>query len=246
MNKRVLLGVGGGLLLVLGLVVGVIAGPSLQALAAGGQASAAAATPTAGNYCQLYEQTVSSKLGVSQSQLESANKDALQAVINKMYADGKMTAAQKAQAEQELKQYATNPCAALQAAAQARQAQGSGAGASSSQTQLIGGARTALLTAVAGAMNISASALQSELSSGKTVAQVITEKGASKSAVDTAYLKSAQSQLSAAVSKGALSQSQSSMAYSFIQQSVASGDYPLLDKGSAFGGMLPASMMSGQ
>src|SRR5487761_2593766 len=202
MNKRVLLGVGGGLLLVLGLVVGVIAGPSLQALAAGGQASAAAATPTA----------------------------------------GKMTAAQKAQAEQELKQYATNPCAALQAAAQARQAQGSGAGASSSQTQLIGGARTALLTAVAGAMNISASALQSELSSGKTVAQVITEKGASKSAVDTAYLKSAQSQLSAAVSKGALSQSQSSMAYSFIQQAVASGDYPLLDKGSAFGGMLPASM----
>ena len=243
MSKRVLLGVGGGLLLAVGLAIGVILGPSLQALAAGGQASAAkATTPTVGGYCQLYLDTVSKDLNKSQSQLETANKDALQAVINQMYADGKLTQAQKAQVEQDLSKYSSDPCAALQAAAQAKQAQA----ASGSQAKAVSGVRTALMTAVAGALNTSSSALQSELSAGKTVAQIITEKGASKSAVDAAYLKAVQAQLANAVSAGTLSKSQSDMAYSFLQQAVASGHYPLLDKGGAYGSMLPASMMAGQ
>lgn len=241
MSKRVWLGVGGGLLLALGLVIGIIAGPSLQALAAGGRASAAKTTPTATDYCQLYEQTVIKDLGVTQSQLESANKDALQAVITKMYADGKMTQAQKAQAEQELSQYANNPCSALKAAQQK-----GAAGASGSQSQAISDARTTLVAAVAGAMHTSASALQTELTSGKSVSQIITEKGASKSAVDAAYLKAAQTQLSKAVSAGSLTQSQSAMASSYLQQAVASGHYPLLDKDSSFGAMAPAGMMIGQ
>lgn len=243
MNKRVLLGVGGGLLLAAGLALGVILGPSLQALAAGGHANAASATtPTASGYCQLYLDTVSKDLGVSQSQLENANKDALQKVIDQMAADGKLTQAQKAKAEQALSKYASNPCVAIQAAAQAKQANN----ATGSQAQAISGARAALVTAVAGALNTSTSALQSELSAGKTVSQIITEKGASKSAVDAAYLKAVQAQLAKAVSAGTLSQSQSDMAYSFIQQTVASGHYPLLDKGGAYGAMLPASMMAGQ
>jgi hypothetical protein len=243
MSKRVVLGVGGGLLLAAGLAIGVILGPSLQALAAGGQANAAAATtPTAGGYCQLYEQTVSKDLGVSQQQLENANKDALQKVINQMAADGKLTQAQKSQAEQELNKYASNPCAAIEAAAQAKQA----SKASGSQAQAISGVRTVIMSAVAGALNTSTSALQSELSAGKTVSQIITEKNASKSAVDAAYLKAVQAQLAKAVSAGSLTQSQSDMAYSFLQQAVASGHYPLLDKGGAYGAMLPSSMMAGQ
>lgn len=243
MNKRVALGLGGGLLLAIGLAIGVILGPSLQALAASRNASAApATTPTVGGYCQLYLDTASKDLGVSQQQLVNANKDALQKVIDQMAADGKLTQTQKARAEQDLSRYAGNPCAALQAAAQAKH----GHGVSGSQSQAISGARATLISAVAGALNTSSSALQSELNAGKTVSQIITEKGASKSAVNAAYLKAVQSQLAKAVSGGKLSQSQSDMMYSFIQQAVASGHYPLLDKGGAYGAMLPASMMAGQ
>lgn len=248
MSKRALLGVGGGLLLALGLVIGVIVGPSLQALAAGSHPSAARTDPTAAGYCQLYEQTIINELGVSQQNLEKANKDALQAVINKMYADGKITQAQQAQAQQQLDEYASNPCAAIQAAMKAK---GGASGPTSGQTQAINNARASILTAVAGAMNTPSATLQSELSAGKTVAQITSEKGASKSAVDAAYLKAAQAQLGKAVSAGALTQAQSDMAYSFLQQSVASGHYPLLDANSgSFGaGMpagLPASMLGGQ
>lgn len=242
MSKRTLIGVGGGLLLAVGLVIGVIVGPSLQALAAGAHPAAAKTTPTATGYCQLYEQTVMKDLGVSQSQLESANKDALQKVIDQMSADGKITPAQKSQAEQALSKYASNPCVALQAAAQQKQAQG----VSASQSQAISSARSDLLAAVAGAMNTSSSTLQSELGAGKTVSQIITEKGASKSAVDTAYMKAVQAELAKAVSAGQLTQAQSDMATTFIQQAVSSGHYPLLDKNDSFSGMLPASMTNGQ
>ena len=211
--------------------------------------SAAKTTPTATGYCQLYEQTVLSNLpGVTQSQLESANQKALQAVINQMYADGKITQAQQAQAQQELTQYAQNPCAALNAIAQAKgAASDTSNGASSGQAQAIQNARGAILSAVAGAMHIPSATLQSELSAGKTVAQITSEKGASKSAVDAAYLKAAQAQLTKAVSDGALTQAQSDMAATLLQQSVASGRYPLLDANSgSFGGSFGAGMLGGQ
>lgn len=244
MNKRVALGVGGGLLLALGLVIGIIVGPSLQALAAGSHPRAATTTPTATDYCQLYEQTALNNLpGVTKSELENANQVALQAVINKMYADGKITQAQQAQAQQELSEYAQNPCAALNAVAKAKGA----TSISSGQAQAIQSARGAILTAVAGAMNIPSATLQSELSAGKTVAQITSEKGASKSAVDAAYLKAAQAQLTKAVSDGALTQAQADMASTLLQQSVASGRYPLLDANSgSFAGALPAGMLGGQ
>lgn len=248
MNKRIALGVGGAVLLALGLVIGMIVGPSLQALAAGAHPNApraAKATPNPNAYCQLYLTTVSHELGKSESDLESANKVAMQAVIDKMYADGTITQAQKAQAEQELSQYASDPCAALQAMASAKSAHGSAA--TSGQAQAVKGARAALLTAVAGALHTSSDALQSELSAGKTVAQVTSEKGASKSAVDSAYLQAAKAQLAKAVSDGALSQTQSDLAYTMVQQSVSSGHYPLLDADNgSFGASLPAGMMSGQ
>lgn len=243
MGKRALLGIGGAALLTLGLVLGIIVGPSLQALAAGSHPRAAQTTPTAAGYCQLYIQTVSSDLGVSPSTLEGANKDGVQKVIDKMYADGQITPAQKAQAEQQLSEYANDPCAAIQAAMKAK---GAHAPASSAQSKALTDARAAITSAVAGALNISPSALQSELKAGKTVAQITSEHGASKSAVDAAYLKAAQAQLSAAVSGGELTQAQSDMAYSLLQQQVSAGHYPLLDANTgSFGSMSPAGMPAG-
>lgn len=251
MGKRALLGIGGAVLLTLGLVLGIIVGPSLQALAAGGRPhTASQATPTAADYCSLYIQTVSQDTGLSPSQLESANQDALQKVIDKMYADGKLTPAQKAQAEQQLAEYAKNPCAAIQAAMKAHGTGATSTGAASSaQAQAVKDARAAIVAAVAGALNITPSALQSELQAGKTVAQITSEHGAKKSAVDAAYLKAAQAQFAKAVSDGSLTQTQSDMAYSLLQQQVSGGHYPLLDanEGSlgSFGSMTPASMPAG-
>jgi hypothetical protein len=225
MRQRILISVGGAALLALGLVVGMIVGPSLQALAAGKQA--AQPQVAKGDYCALYEQTLVKDLGVPQSKLESANKDAMQTVINQMYADGKITQTQKAKAEQSLAQYATNPCAALkQAAAQHQSGQGT-------QSQAMTTARTALETATAKALGISQATLQSDLASGKTVAQLTTAQGVQKSAVDAAYLGAVQSLLKQAVASDNMTQAQSSMAYSYIQTAVAQGQYPLLDKGGA-------------
>jgi hypothetical protein len=230
MRQRIVMAVGGAALMALGLVIGVMAGPSLQALAAGKQTATnvrAQATAAKGDYCALYEQTVESDLSVSQSQLESANKDALQKVINQLYADGKITQAQKTKAEQALNEYATNPCAALnKLVAQHQQGQGQGPAA-------VATARASLVNAVAKALNLTPAALQSDLAGGKTVAQLTAALHAQKSAVDAAYLGAIQALLKQAVSGGVMSQAQSDMGYSYIQQLVAQGHYPLLDKTGA-------------
>lgn len=230
MRKRILVAVGGAALLALGLVVGIIVGPSLQALAAGKQpAQPSAAKVTKGDYCALYVQTVANDLGKSQSQLASANKDALQKVINQMYADGAITQKQKAQAEQSLAQYAADPCAALkQAAAQRQSGQGT-------QSQALTTARTTLETATAKALGISQATLQSDLASGKTVAQLIKTQNVQKSAVDSAYLGAVQGLLKQAVASGDMTQTQSDMASTYIQAAVAQGQYPLLDAKSGAG-----------
>ncbi|HEX8983433.1 MAG TPA: hypothetical protein VF792_11715 [Ktedonobacterales bacterium] len=243
MNNRIVLGIGGGLLLAVGLMIGVILGPSLQALANGSHASAATANPAADPYCQLYEQTVMHDLGVSQSQLESANKDGMQAVINKLYADKKITQAQKAQAEQQLSQYASNPCVALKTLGK----HGAGAGfGGPNNTAAFGAARTAVVSAVASALHLTPATLEADLNNHQTIAQITTAQGVSKSSVDDAYLSAVKSQLATAVSKNELTQAQSDMAYSALQQAVANGRYPLLDgKGGADGMSFPAGMPSG-
>jgi len=228
MRQRILVSVGGAALLAVGLVVGIIVGPSLQALAAGKQAAQPQAAK--GDYCALYVQTVAKDLGKSQSELESANKDAMQTVINQMYADGKITQAQKTKAEQELAKYATNPCAALtQMAAQHK----SGQGAQGAQSQAVTSARTTVEAATAKALGISPAMLQSDLAKGETVAQLIKAQGVQKSAVDTAYLGAVQSLLKQAVTSGQMTQAQSDMAYTYLKSAVAQGHYPLLDRGGA-------------
>jgi hypothetical protein len=229
MRQRVLMSVGGAALLVIGLVIGVMAGPSLQALAAGKQSAKPVTHVTAakGDYCALYEQTLESDLNVSQTQLESANKDALTKVINQLYADGKITAAQKAKAMQALSEYATNPCAALKQM-EAQRGNGQGDGSTALAT-----ARASLFAAVARPLGLTPAALQSDLASGKTVAQLTAAQHAQKSAVDAAYLAAVKALTAKAVSAGVMSQAQSEMAYSYIQQLVAQGHYPLLDKTGA-------------
>src|SRR5215831_17790831 len=100
MHKRVLLGLGIAGVFLAGLLVGGIVSGALPAFASSNAGSASGAAKTKADYCALYEQTLAKDLKISTSDLEKANADALQAVINQMASDGKITAQQKTQLEQ--------------------------------------------------------------------------------------------------------------------------------------------------
>ena len=223
MKKRALLGVAGGLLLVIGVLVGVVFGDNLRALAAGGS-SPAQATATAGDqnsYCQLYIQTLASDLGVSPDKLKSANQDAAQKVINQMASDGKITAAQKDRLTQRLQKYANSPCAFVAARA-------AGRGARNHLQQALAPARSAIESAVANALKISTTTLDSDLAAGQTIPQIATAQKINLSDVNNAYLNAVKAQLASAVSSGKITQPQSDAIYAKVQQAVQNGKYPLL------------------
>src|SRR5215472_5311259 len=83
MRKRIIMSVAGATLFLAGILAGVIISGGIPAFASnrtGGTANVSQShSATATGYCQLYEQTLVSKLGVSESKLESANSAALQA-----------------------------------------------------------------------------------------------------------------------------------------------------------------------
>ncbi|HKT37132.1 MAG TPA: hypothetical protein VJR48_02105 [Ktedonobacterales bacterium] len=228
MRKKVLLGVAGGLLLVVGALAGMIFGDNIRALADSNNTAHAQATPgNRASYCQLYMQTLASDLGTTTDKLKSANQDAAQKVINQLASDGKITAAQKAELTQALQKYGSNPCAYVNL-------HGAGRGLGMELQgirQALAPARAAIQSAVAGALKISTSTLQSDLASGKTISQIATARKVNLSDVNTAYLNAVKSQLSSAVSANKITQAQSDMIYSKVQQAVQNGNYPLLDTG---------------
>lgn len=224
-KKQVLLGLAGGGLLLIGVLVGVIFGGNLRALAAGN--SNAPAKATAGDqasYCQLYMQTLASDLGVTTDKLKSANQDAAQKVIDQLASDGKISAAQKTELTQALQKYAGSPCAFVNMAA-ARKGLGSGI------MQALAPARAAVESAVSGSLKISTSTLESDLAAGQTIPQIATAQKVNLSDVNTAYLNAVKSQLGSAVSSGLITQAQSDALYTRVQQAVQNGHYPLLEMG---------------
>src|SRR5215470_2928358 len=94
MRKRVLFGLAGGGIFAAGLLIGMLSN-GFSVFASSGSPSNTTSTAANGNYCQLYAQTLAHDLHVSTTQLQQANQDALQKVIDQVFADGKITAAQK-------------------------------------------------------------------------------------------------------------------------------------------------------
>jgi len=225
MKKNVLLGVAGGVLLVVGVLAGMIFGDNIRALVAGSGNPTAKATPgDRASYCQLYMQTLASNLGVTTDKLKSANQVAAQKVIDQLAKDGKISADQKNQMTQALQKYASSPCAFVNVAAGRK-------GMTHDFHQALAPARAAIESAVAGALKISTSTLESDLAAGQTIQQIAAAQKVNVSDVNTAYLNAVKSQLSSAVSSGAITQDQSNAVYSWVQQAVQSGRYPLLGMG---------------
>ncbi len=90
------------------------------------------------------------------------------------------------------------------------------------------GRSSAVLTAVAGALNISTTTLTSDLQAGQTVPQIAAAQNISIATVDSAYLSAAQQEFNSLASSGRFTQAQATQLYSQQQQDVDSGQFPLL------------------
>src|SRR5258706_2306963 len=242
MRRRMTLGLVIGGVFVAGLLLGGMMSGILPALAASQnqspQHASAAKTTTKADiqaYCQLYEQTLAKDLNVPESQLEQANAQAVQAVIDQMFKDGKITAAQKTQLEQAAAQIKSSPCTQLGALGNlARQH------SNSNGLGQLEGAHQAVVRSVAIALHLSADTLTSDLAKGQTISQIASAQHVSIDSVNAAYLGAVQTQLKQVVNSGMLSQAQSDMLYSKLKQAVQSGHYPLLERGG-FTGAVPTS-----
>jgi hypothetical protein len=225
LRKKWVLGIVGAGLLVVGMAAGVAMASNFNAFA-GSYTPMATATTTPNAYCQLYLNTVAGKLGKQVSDLTSANQAGMQAVIDQMAKDGKITADQKTQLEQKLQNAASNPCALLGALRFGRGAKGGGALGGALST-----ARSTVEQKVADALKISVSTLESDLKSGQTVQQIATSQKADYNSVKTAYLNAVQDQLNAAVGNKTITQPQSTAIFAKIQQAVNNNQFPLLERG---------------
>ncbi len=236
MGKRIILGVAGVTIFLAGILAGVIVSGGIPAFA---RSTSATTTPTAqsstpAGYCQLYEQTLANQLGVSETKLENANSAALQAVINQMAKDGKISSKQQSLLQQALQEYSSKPCSHInQLLNLAKKGNGG------ELQQLLAGARQSIETPVAAKLGISTQTLNADLAAGQTISQIAEARHVSLSSVTQAYLGAVQTLLTQAVSQGYLTADQSSALYSRVSAAVQKGHYPLLESGGK--GTLPAA-----
>jgi hypothetical protein len=223
MRKRIIMGVAGASLILVSIFAGFIVSGGIPVFASRNSDTAASvsqATPgNATSYCQLYEQTLAKQLGVKESTLESANRAALQTVIEQMAKDGTITSQQETKLLQIVQKYGSQPCSHLNQFAH---------WAKGENHQMLAKARQSIMTPVAASLGISASTLESDLKAGQTIPEIAKARNVSLSAVNSAYLGAVKSLLSQAVSKNEITQDESNTIYSHVTAAVNAGRYPLL------------------
>jgi AraC-like DNA-binding protein len=222
-QRKLLLGLAGGGLLLMGVAIGALLGNVFSALASPGGTTHASATAGTGHYCQLFEQTLAQNLHVSPAQLETATQDALTTTIQQAYTDGTITQAQETTLLHQVSQLGAHPCAALRhLGALGRR----GAGVGGAQ---FARARQAILHAVATTLKLAPSTLQADLAAGQTLAQIAAAQHVAIADVNTVYLGAVHEQLTLLVGNGTLTQAQVDRLSAKVQQAVTSGHYPLLE-----------------
>lgn len=197
-------------------------GFGVQAFASANAANAAALTTATNSYCAQYESALAGKLNTSTSTLEQANKAAAQAVLNQMVKDGKITAAQETQIENQLQAANYQLCPGFGGP--------HGFGGHGGPGGPMAGVFTSTLHAtiekdVAAKLGISTTTLESDLANGQTVAQIASAQKVSLSAVESVYLADVQNALKSDTS---LASTQATDIYTKIKSAADSGHYVLL------------------
>jgi hypothetical protein len=229
MRTRIVMGVAATALLLVGILAGMVISGGIAAFAAKGAgssnsvagASQSPAASTAG-YCQLYVQTLATKLGVTQSRLEGDNSAALQTVITQMAKDGTITSKQESALQQALQKYGNQPCSHLGELAQ--MARGEYAGWKMALKE----ARQSIAASVAASLGITAQTLAADLQAGQTIPQIASARHVALSTVNLAYLSAVHKVLNQAVSNGDLTQTKANAIFNRVTSAVSAGHYPLL------------------
>ncbi len=216
MRKWVVFRLVAGSVLLLGLSLSMLLSGGSSALASA-RSSVATPPPDKQVYCKTYEQALAAKLKVTMAELAAANKSALQTTIQKAYTNGDITKEQETNLLSKVEKFGSDPCADLAMAA-----------ASLPASEMFAQAHQAIVTAVAGAVNLPPATLEQDLASGQSVEQIAAAQHVSLETVNAAYLGAVQTQLKSAVASGMITQSQSDAAYAQIQGAVSHGKYPLL------------------
>ena len=175
-----------------------------------GVAAVNAATPSPGtgtNYAQVFVDKLAAILHLSPAQTQTDLKQAELQTIDQMVKDGKITQAQADQLKSRI-----NSSQGFEFGFPFRHG-----GAFGNRT-LFQNLRTAELNAVAGALHMSASDLQTQLRSGKTLSQLEQSAGVSDTAVRTAEHNAAKGVLDSAVKAGTITQAQEDAILSRIDQ----------------------------
>lgn len=210
-------------LLLLGIIIGVVGGRLPVFASMNLFSNNTSANANNADYCHLYETTLANNLHVSASDLEQANKDALQKTIDQLAKDGKITPAEQLALDAAVQKYGADPCNGLPQAAAALMS-------SSLVQQQLAQIHTKLVNDVAKGLQLAPSTLEFELSQGKTIAQIAQEQRLPVEHANAAYLKSMKTILSQFVQDKSLTQDQSDLLYSLVVRSVKNGQYPLLQE----------------
>lgn len=207
MKKWLLIG-GGAAVLVLSIVVGALFAGPLFASANANTPAAGTPTATKNQYCDLFEQSLAKRLGVSVSMLQQDRQGAFGDVLAQLVKDGKIT---QAQADQITKRLASHPlmdCSGLNA----------GRFVNFGSGQFLNKYRTAIFSEVAQGLKLTPDQLMTQLKSGQSLNDVAQAQHVSQTDLRNLLSKAITDQLSKAVSAGDLTQAQANAYQQMLQQ----------------------------
>lgn len=202
--KKLLFLLGGSALLLLCILFGAFfAGPML---ASANSQHTAVATPNAkSQMCDLFQQSLAKRLGISVSTLQQDRQGALGDVLAQAVKDGKLTQAQA----DKIKQQAQNRPGCDRAVRHNF--------ASPLPMQLLKKYQSDLVTPIAQALKLSPDQLKSQLQSGKSLNEIAQAQHVSVSDLQAVAIKTFNNVLDKAVSAKDITQAQADQARQFVQ-----------------------------
>ncbi len=172
-------------------------------------AAAAPAPEAAGEYCAAFRKAFAANLGVDESALAPAAKQAAIATIDQAVKDGKLQPAAAARLKARIDKADAGGCKLL-------------AGRLGKAQAAVGAVKDAV-TAAAGALHITPAELGAQLKAGKSLKDVATAKGVPYEDVTAAVLKSVKANLDAAVAAGTIKQPRADRILARVTKNLADG-----------------------
>lgn len=213
-----------------------VAGPS----AAFAQGPAPTPTTPTNTMDQTFWQSLASHLGVTLDRLQQAVKDAAKEAIANAVQNNRMTQTQADALNQRVDQWQPGQGLPFERGGRGDRGDRGGPGGFGPGDHGFGGA--AVLDAVAKALNTTTADLQSQLQSGKTLADIAQSKGVSQDTIKQAIVAAEKAQVDAAQQAGRITADQATQMKAAIDQRAATLDLTKPFGGRGFGpGAMPGA-----